>query len=332
MDKMDCVDKIDGRFGKPDKGETSMSVREFLADFLDWLRWGSGWPAEAKRLQAASMEVSVSVSFETSYAKYVSYRIESDVAFSENKPQPCFEVPKDVILRLANPTGGDIDWVTSALKHNQGRKFFIAEVARKTKPLHESFFEPMLEAGIDIYGEIFIKSCIGSFGLRRVNDYLLAKLTSPTISDSRKIEVLLAMYHAQGNLDFGGIPSSDNIAEVIPESRLAYEALNDLWMRRRIALLEIFVSTTNKDLRNRIARFLNVDPADYPESHRALVEQAIEIAHHSKDKHIRQSIEDQLLKIKQLSHLSYWIKDCEAGTTYHFNQTREELLRKLRDR
>ena len=88
-----------------------------------------------------------------------------------------------------------------------------------------------------------------------------------TGSDSRKAGAVNALYWTGMPLDFGGrTPPAYTSEYALPESRAAYEALSDVWIRKRKLLLEEFVFNTNVDVRRSIVSKLNLNQADYPET------------------------------------------------------------------
>jgi hypothetical protein len=244
-----------------------------------------------------------SVAWDALYAEYAAVR---SARLAGTKPAKPFKLPDAAVRRIATPTSEDLRWLTEALKHDE-RKSFVAEVARRTRSLAEVFFTPMLDAGIDevnpSFNRSFIEPCLCAFGPRRVNEYLLGVVESG--SDFRKAGAVNALYWAQVGLSFPGNAPSYSIENATPESRAAYEALADLWERKRRLLLETFVSNPSVDVRRSIIPSLNLDPAAYPEGHRPLVGRAIEIARGSDDEYIRHRVEVQLGNVKLLAPLPH---------------------------
>jgi len=223
------------------------------------------------------------------------YAAARSARFDGHKSATPFEWPKDLARRLAKPTSEDVRWLTEALAHRE-RKWFVAELARRSDSLAEVFFAPMLDAGIDEVNPSanrdFIEPCVHAFGHRRVNEYLLGVVESGT--DFRKAGAVNALYWAGMSLTFIGPTPSYSIEYATPESRAAYEALADVWERKRKLLLETFVANPNVHVRRSIIPTLSLDPAEYPESNRPLVARAIEIARGSDDEYIRHRVEVQL--------------------------------------
>jgi hypothetical protein len=244
-----------------------------------------------------------SVEWDSLYAEYAAAR---SAVLSGRKPAKRFELPKAAARRITNPEREDVRWLTEALRHAE-RKWFVAEVARRSKSLAEVFFTPMLDAGIDevnpSLNRYFIEPCVTAFGHRRVNEYLLGVVESGT--DFRKAGAVNALYWAQVPLSFPGTAPSYSIENASPESRAAFEALADLRERKRRLLLETFVSNPSVDVRRSIIPSLDLDPVHYPESYRPLVARAIDIARGSEDEYIRHRVEVQLGNVKLLAPLPH---------------------------
>jgi hypothetical protein len=170
------------------------------------------------------------------------------------------------------------------------------ELLRSSDSLAETLFIPILDAAIDeidpSYNRYFVEPCMKVFGPRRVNEYLLSVVESGT--DFRKAGAVNAMYWAHVPLAFPGGSSSFEIEDATPESRALYESLQDIWERQQCVLLQTFVQNSSVDVRRSIIPSLGLDPQAYPESHRALVAQAIEIARRHEDEYIRHRVEVQL--------------------------------------
>jgi hypothetical protein len=256
------------------------------------------------------------VAWDSLYAEYAATR---SAVLSGNKPAKPFKLPNAAVRRMTTPTSDDLRWLTEALKHEE-RKWFVAEVARRSKSLAEAFFDPVLDAGIDevnpSFNRSFIKPCVSTFGLRRVIEYLLGVVASGT--DFRKAGAVNALYRANASLRFPGNVPSYSIEYATPESRAAYEVLMDLHERKRKLLLETFVANPSVDVRRSIIGKLNLNAADYPESHRPLVARAVEIARSSQDEYIRHRVEVQLGNVHVFAPLPHRKKgagSAEPGAT-----------------
>ena len=177
-----------------------------------------------------------------------------------------------------------------------GAKWVVAGLCERSGSLAEVFFVPMLNAAIDevnpSYNRYFVAPCMNSFGPRRVNEYLLCVIESGT--DFQKAGAVNALYWAQAGLSFPSNAVSYDIEYATPESRAAYEALQDVRDRRRRVLLETFVMNSSVDVRRSIIPSLELDPQAYPDSHRSLVISAIEVARSHEDGYIRHRVEVQL--------------------------------------
>jgi hypothetical protein len=243
------------------------------------------------------------VDWDTVYAGYAAART---AVLSGDEPTAPFELPDAAVARIAAPADEDVRWLTQALR-DQERKWLVAELARRSESLGEVFFTPMLDAGIDevnpSFNRSFIEPCVRAFGHRRVNEYLLGVVESG--SDFRKAGAVNAMYWAQVPLSFVGSVPSFTTEHATPESRAAYEAVSDLRERKRLLLLDTFLSNPSVDVRRSIIPSLNLDPAAYPATHRPLVAQAIEIARGSEDEYIRHRVEVQLGNVTALAPLPH---------------------------
>lgn len=220
--------------------------------------------------------------------------------------------------RLANPTERDSRWLIEALADGEvplGRKAFVARLCRDLDSLAEVFFAPMLNAAIDevnpSYNKSFVLPCMNAFGARRVNEYLLSVIESGT--DFRKAGAINALYWANVPLTFPGDARSFDIQNATPDSREQYEALADVWTRKRRLLLETFVMNPNVDVRRSIIPRLSLDPLAYPESHRSLVIKVIEIARSHEDEYIRRRVENQLGISQSLPPLPHRKKQTPPG-------------------
>jgi hypothetical protein len=231
------------------------------------------------------------------YFEYVSSW--SAVLAGGKTPKPVEPSPR-AVDRLTRPTDADTSWLSEALRQGTeppiGRKWFVAQLFRRSSSFAEVFLVPMLDAGIDevdpSWNRYFIEPCMNAFGPRRVNEYLLDVLESGT--DSRKAGAASALYWAHVPLVFPGGALSHDIEFATPESRAELESLQDVWERKHCLLLETFVANSSLDVRRSIIPGLDLDPLAYPESHRPLVSQAIELARHHEDDYIRHRVEVQL--------------------------------------
>src|SRR5262249_31443861 len=143
-----------------------------------------------------------SVAWDALYADYAAVR---SAVFAGTKPARPFKLPDAAVWRISTPTNEDLRWLIEALKHDE-RKWFVVEVARRSKALAEALLAPMLDAGIDdvnpSFNRSFIEPCLSAFGPRRVNEYLLGVVESGT--DFRKAGAVNALYWAQVGLSIPG--------------------------------------------------------------------------------------------------------------------------------
>jgi hypothetical protein len=237
------------------------------------------------------------------FAEYAAVR---SAALSGLEPWKPFKLPMGAVRRATSPKSDDLCWMVEALGHEE-RKWFVAEIFRNSKSVPEGLFVSMLDAGIDevnpSLNRSFIEPVVRAFGHRRVIEYLLDVVETDT--DFRRAGSVNALYWAGISLTFPAATSSFDIENATPESRAAYEALSDLWERKRRLLLETFVSNPSVDVRRSIIPSLRLDATAYPESHRPLVEQAIKIARCSEDEYIRHRVEVQLGNVKLFAPLPH---------------------------
>ncbi len=115
-----------------------------------------------------------------------------------------------------------------------------------------------------------------------------------TGSDFEKAGAVNALYWAGMPLRFVGDTREYTLENATPESRAAYLALEDVWLRKRCLLLQEFVANENVHVRRSIIPSLNLEESAYPDALKPLVAQAIEIARNHDDDYIRQRVEVQL--------------------------------------
>src|SRR6185369_1358937 len=224
-------------------------------------------------------------------------------------PQPAkpFEMPGAALHAISFPTPEDVRSITAALSDDK-RKWLVAEVAASSKgKLAQIFLKPMLDAAIDevnpSYNRSFIEPCLQSVGFRPVNDYLLEVLQTGTAF--RKAGAANALYWAQMGLSFPPGTTVFTVEHATPESQAEYAALAAIWDRKKLLLLETFVSNPSADVRRSIIPKLDLDARSYPESHRQMVAQAIEQARSSDDDYIRHRIEVQLGNVNVFAPLPH---------------------------
>ncbi len=183
----------------------------------------------------------------------------------------------------------EIAWFRNALEHEE-KKFFAAWALQEPREIPEALYEPMIRAGIHernpSKNRVFVEPCLAAFGLRRVNETLLAYFENG--SEIEKAGTVQAMYWASL------IRGRDSDRQK-PEARAWFEAVGDLWMRQRCRLLREFVNNPSVLVRQRIVPHLDVrNTSSYPEEFQPLVPQAIQIARTHADDYIRHRIEIQM--------------------------------------
>lgn len=205
-----------------------------------------------------------------------------------------FEVPGAARHAFSYPKPHDTAWLAASLR-DERRKWLIAAVARRAR-VPEPLFEPMLNAAIEetnpSSNRSFVEPCMDAFGPRRVNDYLLDAIVSG--DDSRKTGAANALYWSSALVEFRGRPPSYDLEHATPESREGYEALSDVWARKRLLLLETFIQSPSVDVQRSVIAQLNLDPTAYPPTHRDLVARATEIGLSHPDDYVRHRTSVQL--------------------------------------
>jgi hypothetical protein len=196
---------------------------------------------------------------------------------------------------VAHLTPSDIAWLVAAVTDAQ-RKWFVAFVCTLTPTLPDTLFAPLLQAAIyernPSFNRWFVEPCIRAFGHRRVITALLDVVE--TGSDFEKVGAVNALYWASIPLVFKGTAPSFDKEHATPESREAYDALADLWLRKRCLFLQTFVSNPNMHVRRSLIPSLVLNPTAYPDTLQPLVDEAIQIARMHPDDYICHRVEVQL--------------------------------------
>jgi hypothetical protein len=230
---------------------------------------------------------------------YDEYRRYWSTARYDSRPDPHFEPGPMALARMTQPTHDDAGWLIESLRLGgeppQGPKWFMFQLLRESQSLADIFFVPVLDAAIDevdpSYNRHFVEPCLRSFGPRRVNEYLLSVVESGT--DFRKAGAVNALYWAEA-LSFPDNTASFRVARATTESGALSDNLQDVWERKNRLLLETFVADSGVHLKRSIIKSLDLNPRAYPESHRPLVAQAIDLARRHDDEYIRRRVEIQL--------------------------------------
>lgn len=211
--------------------------------------------------------------------------------FASGDSQSTVETARQILKR---PTDSDWRWIADALTDNH-MKLFIAAVFRGYS-VPKLLFKPFLNAAINepnpSTNRQFVQPCVDSFCHRRVNEYLLDVVEA---SDNTAIAgAIAALYWANMQISFYGKVPAYTLEHATPESRKAYEALNDVWERKRATYLKVFVFNQDLDVRRQIIPSLKLDENAYPEKLKPLVNQAVAIARSHHDEYIRHRVEVQL--------------------------------------
>lgn len=210
-------------------------------------------------------------------------------------PETPFKLPAEARERFGAPDEADLGWFLAALGDVE-RKWLVARLALDADTIPDSLLEPLLDAGIDepdpSFNRQFIDPCMRVFGARRVNEHLLD--VWETGDDLRKAGAIRALYWAQVSLTFKGDAPEYSLEHATPESREEFLSLTDIWLRKHDLNLKTFVFNEDLDVRRSVIPHLDLDPDNYAEADRPLVEQAIRIARESADEYIRHRVEVQL--------------------------------------
>jgi len=195
---------------------------------------------------------------------------------------------------LKNAADSDWRWLIDGLREEETKWFVAAVFQRYSVP--KLLFKPFLNAAINepnpSTNRQFVQPCVDSFGHRRVNEYLLDVVEA---SDNTAIAgAIAALYWANMQISFYGKVPAYTLEHATPESRKAYEALNDVWERKRATYLRVFVFNQDLDVRRQIIPSLKLDENAYPEKLKPLVNQAVAIARSHHDEYIRHRVEVQL--------------------------------------
>lgn len=211
--------------------------------------------------------------------------------FASGNIQGAVKVARQV---LKNPTGLDWRWLIDGLEDGK-TKWFVAAIFQRY-PVPKRLFTPFLQAAIyepnPSLNRQFVEPCIESFGHRPVNEYLLDVVEG---CDNAAIAgAVAALYWANMQISFSGKVPAYTLEHTTPDSRLAFEKLNDVWQRKGAIYLKVFVSNENLDVRRQIIPSLRLDENTYSDELKPLVKQAIEIARNHDDDYIRHRVEVQL--------------------------------------
>lgn len=243
---------------------------------------------------------------------YLSTR-KKDVSYQEsvkNFEEFVHRYTNELSERFARIKDEDIQWFTNAL-HDENRKDFVSFVFLGMEiPLPDALFAAMLFAALreqdPSFNGHYVKPCVRSFGHRRVNEFLLKIFEKGT--DFEKEQTIKALYWAQTDWGFQGIPPAFKKEYAIPESVNYYEELMDVWKHRDYLFLQEFVKNSNLRIRQLLANWLVLDEDYYPDNLKHLVQEAIQIARNHGDSYIRERIEFQLREDRINWHRQKYIR------------------------
>jgi hypothetical protein len=211
--------------------------------------------------------------------------------------RPRLDPSPAAVERFQGALAGEVEWLVETLG-DERRKWFVADLAARTQLMPNDLFEPMLRASVEevdpSFNRRFVDPCMRVFGPRRVNEYLLAVVESA--DDFHKVGAVNALYWAQIGVSYRltyptTYPLCPKPEDADQDSLAAYEALTDLWDRKRTLFLETFVSNPDLDVRRALIGKLNLDESAYPDSHKSLVPRAIQIAQEHSDDYIRECMQ-----------------------------------------
>jgi hypothetical protein len=186
---------------------------------------------------------------------------EVDDVYDDNQRTALEErLAADFSVHYPPSTQEDVAWFVRALGDDQ-RKYFVAFVLQEPRKVPEVLYQPMMRAAIrepdPSKDRVFVEPCMETFGLRRVNETLLAWFE--TLSDREKAGAVQVMYHA-GLIN---IRESDRNR---PDADLVFGRLGDLWIRQRCLLLQEFVKNPSVAVRQRIIPHVDLKNAgSYPQ-------------------------------------------------------------------
>jgi hypothetical protein len=205
------------------------------------------------------------------------------------------QVLADISPQIGQLTPSDGVWFVDAIA-DADRKWFVAFVFEFAPTLPEMLFAPLLQAAITernpSFNRWFVEPCVRAFGHRRVVTALLEVVEHG--SDFEKAGAVNALYWASVPLIFHGTAPSFDHEHATAESRAAYDALDDLWLRKRCLFLQTFISNADVHVRRSLIPSLVLNPTAYPDTLQPLVNEAIQIARTHPDDYIRHRVEVQL--------------------------------------
>jgi len=173
----------------------------------------------------------------------------------------------------------NIKWLQQALT-DEKKKWFVAHLfytldLDPPESLYPALIRAAVYEGDPSFNKYFIQPLIRPFGHRRVNETLLDWFQNG--SNVEKAGIVRALYWTGA-----------------PESRAAYDALKDVWQRKRELFIKEFVSNSDLDVRQNLIANLQLDPSYYSIEFKPLINQAIGIAQDSNDPYIIQRLKIEL--------------------------------------
>lgn len=208
--------------------------------------------------------------------------------------KPYFKPLAQAVEQFEAAKAEDVQWLTAALQ-DDAQKWFVADLAANAAVIPDDLCTSMLDAAVEeldpSFDRRFVEPCMRVFGARRVNEYLLEVLELG--DDFKKAGAVCALYWAHVSIVYeikGRSISSLTIEDATPDSLAAYQALSDIWHRKKNLFLETFVFNTDVDVRRVLFGRLDLDENAYEDTHKPLVRRAIEIARSHPDEYIRHQL------------------------------------------
>jgi len=193
---------------------------------------------------------------------------------------------------LLRPLAGDVAWLERALLDPERRQF-AAMAVRQAWRVPEPLFVPVLRAAV-LAGDVsqsraLIEPLVATFGHRAVNEALLG--TFARGDNEEKLGAVRALYWAQPPLETPDRSRGVGLDAASPDSRRAWLALSDLWVRKARLYLEEFVHNDEPDVRSALIPHLDLEPRRHPPEMRALVLEAARLALEHEDPYVRRRVE-----------------------------------------
>lgn len=198
--------------------------------------------------------------------------------------------------RYTHPTDAEMEWLLENLDDPE-KEWFVLPALGAMEMRDDRFLMPLVMAGVNevnpSLNRRFIQPAVQHFGNRRVMEHLFELVKSG--NPYQQSGASNALYWAEKPFVLLAYQIEKGIEETEREAREVYLSVADLGRDISLHLLELFVTTDSVNVQRSIIPRLPLDkPTLYPESHRPLVEQVINIARPHNDDYIRHRVENQL--------------------------------------